>query len=341
MMGASQEYVYGNWFLTSLFHDVGYAADVIPQSVRSITYLKSRYLEQLRNEVLAARRRVGLLINEAALAGFLQTEEDGLDHGVLGYLHLKEILDSGIREASRRQRFSPACQAILKHSLKVPIEIASEPLSGLLILCDELQEWERPRISSRSFAARSREITSGGEQVEVPLGVISESLTLTGLRIRGGQFVFTGDELECVLTYRPPEIGKFWPQVIWVEKCHNLQRLNPSGFPLRLRLKLLNPYLNPATSKEYGFEALRNYALKHPEAGLLEFVDGRRNGLQVIAYSAQSGNIETMDFALDQLNAIPLLPDKLKVDWDDFIRCTIGRQDPYELEPLPLLREDT
>ncbi len=341
MLGLNERCLYANWFLAALLHDIGFAADAIRQAADHIDYLKSEYMDELRAQIEAAIEKTVTRIREELLQVSLGLGLEDMDHGVVGYLHVREAIEKAVREPSRQREFDPACLAILKHNLKkVPIAFETEPIAALLLLCDELQEWERPRLSAQMFAARSREATTPAEPSTLFTSKILESLELKGVSLTAdGKFAFTGDDLEFCLTYRPPEIARFRPERVCVEKCHNLQRLKPSGFPFPLKLKLVNQYLGGA-AKEYGLEALRSYALRRPEAGLVEFVDGGRQGVPVITFQKEPGNIERISFDLEMLNSVPLLPEKLDVDWDDFGRWSLARRDPYALQEEPLLRDD-
>jgi len=341
--GMSVEALYRNWFLAALVHDVGYAMDAIRQCVKHVAYLKSKPLEDLRIRLEKALKSVdaeiaGTWLSDLGVAGL-----EGLDHGVVSYLHLWEVLEKAIPDADRRAAFRPACDAVRKHHLPVPIDFKNEPVAALLVLCDELQEWERPRVSGRGLATGARDLAAGaGSPASPSSGEASESLELGGLAPRPGvhAFRFVGTRLKCVLTYGPPELGKFWPQWLCLDKCHNLQRLDPRGFPLRVKMALVHQYLAVSPGREHGLEALRSYALSRPEAGLLDFAEGRREGKTIICFRADPGSVERLSFDLKRLCRNPLLPRRLDVDWEDFAKWMLARLDPYALEPLSLLRDD-
>lgn len=340
MLGMSEKLVFGNWFLAALFHDVGYAVEAIRQAVGHVAYLRSDHLKQLRTELDEVMKGAGFSVGRDILETVPGNDGQGLDHGVIGAIHLREVLTKAIDNPRRRELFKPACRAILVHNLRnVSVLAVSEPLSALLILCDELQEWERPRINGKQLAESSREVMAGSTSDPIPTAKPSESLTLVGIKLDGEQFRFTQDILRCNLTYAPPEIGKFWPQRIRLEKCHSLQRVNPVGLPIKFQLTMINQYLPTLGATEYGFEALRNYALRCPDLGLLEFTKGSRDDIQVIDRTVEYGDIEAISFDLEQLFNFPLLPQKLSIDWNDFATWTLSRPSPYELPSESLLRD--
>jgi hypothetical protein len=342
MLETSEKDVYRNWFLAALVHDVGYALDAIRQALKHVAYLKSDYLEQLRNQLDKRMGDVRKRIEQNVLEGLTGPNADGLDHGVVGFLHLGHVLEETITDPRKRAMLRPACLAVQKHSLPFPLAFTSEPIAALLVLCDELQEWERPLVSGRKLAAGTRDLVAGYETTSPPTAKALESLTLVGIEPRPGEegFQFTGDALECCLTYKPPKLGKFWPQRVGLEKCRNLQRVDPSGLPFGVRITLVNQYLSGTSTREYGLEALRSYALGHPELGLVDFVDGSRDGIEIVRFTQEPGSIESISFDLGRLNRFPLLPERLKVNWDDFAKWTVARPDPYDLEPPPLLRHE-
>jgi len=47
-----------------------------------------------------------------------------------------------------------------------------------------------------------------------------------------------------------------------------------------------------------------------------------------------------VSYDLEALNRVVPLPGKLEIDWADFTRWTLRRPDPYDIDALPLLREE-
>jgi hypothetical protein len=307
-------------------------------ALKQLSNLKSDSLTTLRDELNSCVKRASEGISRCLEGEHADEQITGLDHGVVSFLHVR----SALQQTGRPEliaKYKSACSAIRKHNLHLPICMASEPLSGLLVICDELQEWERPRMSGRALAQHVR-CVGRSTPIEVPQAVIAEALSLAKTSINDkGRLVIQDKSLTCSITYRYPEEGKFWPQIVCIKKCHTFQRIDPSGFPLLFCIRLVNPYQPCESVREYGLEALRNYALRHPESGLLNLFDGREHRDPPVDFSAGPGPIETVTIDFERLHRIAPLPVKLDIDWDEFTRWPPLFSEPYDLEPSDFLRE--
>ena len=338
MTGMSVKVLYGNWYLAALQHDVGYGVDVISEATTRLDYLRASCVRSFQEDIRSAIAGSATDIEDIVSSELPGTEVYGLDHGIVSSLHLRHALEQSIGDPVRRRRFDPACRAVLKHNLtNAPVSFASEPITFLLVLCDELQEWERARVSSHGLASHAMSVTQGGEPGYVESAAILRSLEVHGLRAQQGRFEFTCDHIAFRLLYMGPEIGKYLPQRVCVEKCRNLQRLDPTGAPFHIGLSLLTPYSDQAIPGEHGFEALRSYALRDPQLGLVEFVGGARDGVRIVSISTYVG-YEEVSFCLELLNRFPLLPEGQNVDWGRFAEWSLNRSDPRSLGGDGLLR---
>jgi len=337
-MRASEQAVYGNWFLAALLHDVGYTIDVAGAALKQLNNLKSDLLKGLRKNLNECLKETDEAIRARLGEVYPNQPIEGLDHGVVSSLHLQAMLEKTGRPALVG-KYNPAYVAIQKHNLHLAINMLAEPLSALLVLCDELQEWERPRMDGRRLAQHIRGVGNGGAD-HVPQATIAESLTFSKASMENGRMAIQDGLLNCAITYRYPEDGKFWPPIVCMTKCHAFQRIDPRGFPLRFRIQLINPYPPGNHVREYGAEALRNYALRHPESGLLNLFDGREGLPSPVDFAANPGPIETVTIDLERLHRVAPLPIRLAVDWSDLTRWPPMQVEPYALEMADFLREN-
>ncbi len=267
--------------LALLFHDTGML--LFPRYARPSAALcrgDSR-LEGCLGDVEGAFRAAGTALIERCVedlrsADYLDTKADpGLatwlddqrhsgapDHALLGawYLHrVSRSLPSGSGEVVRE-----ALRAILLHSLPtLTVDVERDPVSALLILCDELFEWEpfvRPgpasQVPSRSMVAMASDLRprrSRARSLEIPglaiarapNGGIVSTLSLSAHDVRHGW-------PHLRLRLHLPEYQEMAPHFIWLTMAQNLGRVDrskhgwgpsvtlSSAIPTRLRNAGLN-----------------------------------------------------------------------------------------------------
>lgn len=162
------------WLLASTFHDIGYPIEKIDDWLNDI--LKSllginpkisinigHYMPPIYNEFTKTISRYHGFPEQAHINDDFHLDWDFYsklnekliekDHGVFSGLILAHEL--GIREgflAAHDYNFVfnhiPACHAICTHTLDVELSFGRHPYAALLKLCDELQDWGRPSLSS-------------------------------------------------------------------------------------------------------------------------------------------------------------------------------------------------
>jgi hypothetical protein len=101
------------------------------------------------------------------------------DHGVVAWLHLQRALeDIGYAPES----LAPALTAILRHNLPDQIvDVKQEPITMLLMLCDHIQEWGRPRIGPDPIAQTIVEALRFSESPDLKQKVRVHELQIDGL----------------------------------------------------------------------------------------------------------------------------------------------------------------
>ncbi len=175
------------WAVASLLHDIGYhhsALCRIPRADRNgaepawMRYwdLSSRRWQEWKQAHMAGEQRGDIDAASRAFAQKLAEDLDGdmdwlrlladtdghVDHGVLAALRLAQISkyaeqpseDAG-EESPIRNRLLPAIHAIAYHNLADrEVQISESPLSCLMRLCDELQDWGRKRVNLEKTVRR-------------------------------------------------------------------------------------------------------------------------------------------------------------------------------------------
>jgi len=153
-----------NWYMAGLCHDLGYVVERVEKLVGPIEKLNTPALAQfnrelkkgltngtdkLKEDIISLCREKELGIDEQLETEILQRTQT-LDHGIIGWLYLVQVMKKlDIPLISMKD----ALKAILRHNMTDHDgHIHNELLSLLLILCDHLQEWGRPRVATEQLA---------------------------------------------------------------------------------------------------------------------------------------------------------------------------------------------
>jgi len=328
LLGLSREDTLLNWFLASLMHDVGYGFESVRHAVEHVDYLCTPFLADFRADVLGAMQRASEAVSRGLPAEVRGALEVGLDHGVISALHVQHLLDEYIEDGERRRMLQPACEAILMHNLHVPVSWEKNPIAALLILCDELQEWERLRSPLARLEGKGTSVRTCDRVETSSAREPFDSLEVRGATIGDRAISLPQDTLEFRLAYGPVGHPRYIPQKSCVQKAHNLQRLRLEGFPCRLRITTVHEFLESSDAPKYGFEALQSYAHEHARAGLSDFVAGRRGNsqTQVVKVWREASCLENISYDVQVLNQHPLLPKRLRIDWASFSDWLGSRQ---------------
>ncbi|MEM3525914.1 MAG: hypothetical protein QXV37_00740 [Candidatus Jordarchaeaceae archaeon] len=194
------------WFITSMFHDVSYSVEkmeswlkryfervAMPPKIQvGWADLFTHYEAEKINLVeLIFGRGIGKRKDEIANIiknAFIEEH----DHGVIGGLSLLKILHSEIDY----ELLKVACCAILLHTENVyskfgRISIGQFPFAFLLVFCDNVQQWGRPRIMSLipEIMVKLKDIIMSSPFKEVKIKLEYQKLTSEQKRIVEGNFI--------------------------------------------------------------------------------------------------------------------------------------------------------
>ena len=145
------------WYMAALLHDVGYSMDVLKSSCEHLDFFQ--HSKALQNLVKQFDQAIGNLASAPEMADFCALRggtadcTNGIerDHGIIGAMHVRALLKkiSTADPSVKPQEYEPAVRAIALHNLRRhsdKIVFAQNPLAFLLAICDQLQEWRRPRL---------------------------------------------------------------------------------------------------------------------------------------------------------------------------------------------------
>jgi hypothetical protein len=171
-------------------------------------------------------------------------EDHWEDHGVRSYLYVKSVLETLPEENEKLLReFKPALEAIKKHNLMTEkISFPEEPLSFLLVLCDELQEWGRARVDITELRETMISKINFPDTDILPTNSLLDYLFLVvELDEEKKCGKLPGKRFDFCLFYKDATRENFEPLAIWLLKSYNFQRLTLLGNILAINVNLCNP----------------------------------------------------------------------------------------------------
>lgn len=242
------------WYITALFHDVGYTIQVFRalQGMLDFHHHPSQ-IKEFREHLNESLNKLSESILTSPLASILELKKDnnkiGIDHGVIAAVHLEGLL----RELNRDKYagdYQLAIQAIGVHNNhQVIVDFTTNPFGFLLILCDTIQEWNRPHLRhatapsmllARLLEANENMNTTG------PLDVVSLNVSRSGKSKTRPNFLIAPDEPENILkvnlTYSEQIQENSGVFNLWIDSSYNLQRLRFGNFPLNIELSFYTPF---------------------------------------------------------------------------------------------------
>lgn len=252
------------WYMAALLHDIGRAMDVLNSSWEYLSFFKhSGALRRLAESYGAAIRQLSQEQEVWRLGIISPGSGIERDHGIVGALHLRALLESIARtdRSVKPADYLPAVRAIALHNLRRPdhrIIFDRDPLAFLLALCDQLQEWRRPRFS---YATSPNLILSklGGalQAPDEPRDALRQITTNLQVRTDEHNGIWMG--LDRTIG-QPPGLD-FWLEYdeqintfsrvfyVWLDATLNFQRMDLHGLPLDMRVHYVTPQYRPKGSR--------------------------------------------------------------------------------------------
>ncbi len=283
-----------------MFHDVGYLFSLVARMPELLgehgSGSHARFIraidEAFRGEVEALEREI------SDLTRHLADRRVGLDRGVHSAVILRDHLREAVRPAHAQEglvaAYAPSLRAICQHSIhRQTVSQDGDPLSFLMVLCDELTDWGRTRVRARELRRSTvfqPKLVANWQDRRIP--VLTELLVpVAGLE--GGAFVIATPEggigpgaqpftrrrtyrLDVVQLYHQDEVGYLNPVYLWVLRARNLERLEPSrrgGRGLAIRIFTLTgvPY-RLRKAETVNAALLEEIAVRHPRLRLNSLV---------------------------------------------------------------------
>ena len=251
------------WYLAALLHDIGYAMDMLNSSRDHLSFFKhSDALRQLCESHAAASEKLSVA-EELRCLNLPKRKAIPTDHGVVGAIHLASLLSHIAKEdkSVSVSSFKPAIEAIAYHNLRNStdrISYNSNPIAVLLAICDQIQEWRRPRLPYSLSAQTIISRISGGAAYP-PDSHDHFKKILANLQVES-----TGNQLQYSIVEREGSTAlqialRYGEEInrnsgvfqIWLDSTLNFQRLDLEGLPIDVIITFETPFYRRRISHDY------------------------------------------------------------------------------------------
>jgi len=356
-----------NWYVAALCHDIGYVIEQSDKFLNPIAEIKgqglSDFTRKLKDGLEGGKKEIretiknivetGEYVIPNELANKLINTNVSTDHGVVAWLHLRQWMKE-IKYP--KESLAPALTAILRHNLSdQEVDIRKEPLTFLLLLCDHIQEWGRPRIGPDPLARGIMEGLRFSEKPEFDRKVRMSNIFINGLNPRKIQRINISQQAceNCVLKnnsicktqcmrvqtkidrkkgirFTLPHVeardADFEPCISWLMFCRDLQSINyrkeTLPFPISITLKHAPSRIWSALGWDpLEMDIFEEYANTHPSATYLcEWIEFAKHHKEGIEYERdKEKGEEAFTINLHELGR-PLKRDLSDEHWKDFFR---------------------
>jgi len=304
------------WYPAALLHDLGRAHEIPLSLPELLRHLNTPDLEKYAKSVQEGIEAANVALDEAIISQF---ESVGLtiadpkarvshDHGVVSGSHLIHTLkrtagdETFLKSADTRA----ILQAIVRHNRSCEVIGASEePLSYMLVLCDHLQEWSRPRFQAHQLAMGFLGSTQIASRFSVRGQKAARWLTPKAAYVGDQNAIdFRGEDLQFTLQCEAPRSSLFEPACLWVSMTREFERIwFKRGYPT-VELEFRHPYSETharSLRSAYEMELLREFSRTQEGSFLsawLGTVDRRDGGMSHSVDTPRAGAEHAERFSL-------------------------------------------
>jgi hypothetical protein len=246
-----------NWILAGLLHDVGYCMDINRHMLSHTAFLKSspcikKFQRNLQETFDELEKVLTDSLNKKFDFGQMKAK---LDHGVVSATHLLYLdqihLEDRIGDTPNHdwmKLITEAFRAMAMHSLKDEVEIdpSKDPLSFLLLLCDHIQEWDRPRVDSLKLRHFVISALHKPRPMSLDRSTIVRYLKADLTWDRESKMVkpiSSENEFKLCLHYKDSGKEEFEPALIWCQNTYDFEKVVLDNWPpdFRLIFKTIHP----------------------------------------------------------------------------------------------------
>ena len=262
------------WLIASLFHDFGYVLSIYPAFNKLISKFSSAKVQNLVRKLEKNWDNLLEELNENVKTEhkLKHTLKNYCDHGIFSFLHLNHLtnnLDYDENTADEvtidsTNHYKNALHSILYHNLvKETFDLKDYPLTALLIICDELQDWQRPKYADMSL---SKSTISFINQYSTNLPNsrnICDRLIVYNFNMDGNTIYYDKSEDIPIISifYSDQNKNNYDPISRILSLIHNYERIiNLNQLNLRINL-----YIHPLIGKDRNYvkeiEILKEYCI--------------------------------------------------------------------------------
>jgi len=291
-----------NWMIAALFHDVGYIAKLGDDVVKRLAFLErapilKQFTAIVKDGVRGAYRQFDESFKE--LNGSIWQPGSSLDHGQVSSVFIR-FLNEVDREDEIQvpnkewvDKIKMALHAVETHNLPnrhVTINPTENPMSFLLIMCDHLQEWDRPRFDPKKIRRAVSTLVhfprdNGPERFQL-IRWLETDLIWSNNKIA---MQYPGEKVRIKMVHADASKQNFEPAINWAANTGDLQAVNCSKWPDKFMIELVSSHiLSEELNKDGGifeFDLLADYVRKFPNCSMLiPWVDDSRAGTRWFKY---------------------------------------------------------
>jgi len=249
-----------NWILAGLLHDVGYCIDLNSHILSHTAFLRSSpdirdFQENLQKNYTEIEKELIVSLNKEIKKFDCGNMKAKLDHGVVSARHFQYLdqvhLENKMGNAPNpgwMKQITNAFRAMVKHNLKdeVKIDPSNDPLSFLLLLCDHIQEWDRPRVDSlrlRRFVTSALQSPRSGSLDSSTIVRYLRADLSWNQKDKKMTPILSKDSLELSLHYKDSGDEQFEPALIWCQNSYDFEKVVLDNWPQNFHLvfKTIHP----------------------------------------------------------------------------------------------------
>lgn len=267
------------WYLAALLHDIGYLLDALKATNEALEFFKnSGAVKRFTDDVKKALDALSERIDDEMFCDYAAKDKPGEDHGVISALHLEALLKSiaDDKDKVKMEYYQPAIRAIATHnSRKHTISFAKEPLGFLLILCDTIQEWVRPRLIYSTAPVQMLTWLMGRSSETKELLGPFRKLIIHNI-VRDGpnyKLLPLNGELRlcCTMEYGDGINKNSGVFNLWLDASCNLQRLDMNELGFKIDVEYITPcyQLKPGAVFEQQLHRLQ-HAVRETHMGFMD-----------------------------------------------------------------------
>ena len=333
------------WYIAALCHDLGYVVERVNDFLNPAKSIKGPGLDQFWESLKKGfsvgdteiKKKIKELLSQSKITLPIDADKiSSTDHGVVAWLHLHNWLKE-VNESP--DDYENALHAIFRHNFsdQAPINPHDEPITFLLMLCDHLQEWGRPRIGPDPLARGVIESMRFNKPITLSPKIRVNDLEIENFKVyENGLVNKKYDCSACIgkgkcgkkcqrittmisnqsctfrLQHNESSIADFEPVISWLIFCRDLQCFSNqfNFFPFKISISFL--HVPSQIWKEFNWQPLEMDLLQEfantteSATFLCDWVEKARQGKNGISYypNRKMGveefiiNLDKLDFPL-------------------------------------------